>query len=90
MTLEKDGELESFQNIKDKYALGKNEFYRYLQLRDYYKKEIRRDSSIEVNNVIQIMIDSYKYTKIRIISTLYQALTANKHSTKYVKEKWEK
>ena len=44
-TLVKDGELESFQNMKDKYGLDKNEFYRYLQLRDYYRKEIKIDAS---------------------------------------------
>ena len=37
-TLKKDGALESFQNMKDIYSLDKREFYRYLQLRDYYKK----------------------------------------------------
>lgn len=38
--LVKDGQLESFQNIKEKYDLDKQEFYRYLQLRDYYMKKI--------------------------------------------------
>lgn len=42
---------------------------------------------MEVNGVIQIIISSYKGTKIRIISTLYQKLTASKHSTKYNKKR---
>ena len=75
--------------MKDKYDLDKRDFYRYLQLRDCYKKEIKRDPSVEVNGVIQIIISSYKGTKIRIISALYQKLTASKHSTKYIKERWE-
>ncbi len=88
-TLQKDGELESFQNMKDKYDLDKHEFYRYLQLRDYYKKEIRMDPSMEMNGVIQIIINSYNEIKNKIISALYQKLMMNKHSTKYIKEKWE-
>lgn len=85
----KDGQLESFQNIKDKYDLDKHEFYRYLQLRDYFMKEIRMDPSREVNGVIQIIINTYKETKVRIISGLFKKLISNKHSTKYTKEKWE-
>uniref|UniRef100_A0A3Q3ASL9 Reverse transcriptase domain-containing protein n=1 Tax=Kryptolebias marmoratus TaxID=37003 RepID=A0A3Q3ASL9_KRYMA len=88
-TLQKDGELESFQKMKDKYNLDKHEFYRYLQLRDYYRTEIKWDPSVEVNGVIEIVIKSFSGTKIKIISTLYQKLMMNKHSTKYVKEKWE-
>jgi hypothetical protein len=88
-TLEKDGALESFQNMKDIYSLDKREFYRYLQLRDYYKKEIEIDPSTEVNGVIQIIMNTYKGKKIRIISALYKTLTTTKHSTKYIKEKWE-
>lgn len=38
--LMKDGQLESFQNIKEKHDLDKHEFYRYLQLKDYFTKEI--------------------------------------------------
>ncbi len=34
-TLEEKGELESFQNMKDKYDLWEHDFHRYLQLRDY-------------------------------------------------------
>ena len=75
--------------MKDIYSLDKREFYRYLQLRDYYKKEIEIDPSTEVNGVIQIIMNTYKGKKIRIISALYKTLTTTKHSTKYIKEKWE-
>ena len=63
VSLEKDGALESFQNMKDIYSLDKREFYRYLQLRDYYKKEIEIDPSTEVNGVIQIIMNTYKGKK---------------------------
>ena len=34
-------------------------------------------------------MNTYKGKKIRIISALYKILTTTKHSTKYIKEKWE-
>jgi len=58
-TLEKKGELESFQDMKDKYDLGKHDFYRYLQLRDYYRRHIRGTPK-DVNEVIQTIINSYE------------------------------
>lgn len=35
------GELDSFQEMSDKYGLGKLDFFRYLQTRTYFNKEIR-------------------------------------------------
>lgn len=83
------GGLESFQNMRVKYDLGKHEFFRYLQLRDYYRKEIKVDPSTQVNVVIQTIISIYKDTNIRMISVLYQKLTINKNTSNYIKEKWE-
>ena len=59
-TLEKEKDLESFQNMRDKYDLSEHEFYRYLQLRDYYRKEIKIDPSMEVNGVIQTIISIFR------------------------------
>lgn len=39
-TITKDGQLMSFQDLKDRYTLKKTDFYQYLQLRDYYSKEV--------------------------------------------------
>ena len=66
--------------MRVKYDLGKHEFYRYLQQRDYYRKDIKMDPSMEVNGVIQTMISIYKDTKIRIVSALHQKLTINKNT----------
>ena len=89
--LVKDGRLESFESIRRKYELGAHEFYRYLQMRDYFKREIESDSPKEVNGVIQIIIKAYQDSNIRIISAMYRGLNTNdKHSTKYIKTKWEK
>uniref|UniRef100_A0A3Q2W8R1 Cadherin-7-like n=1 Tax=Haplochromis burtoni TaxID=8153 RepID=A0A3Q2W8R1_HAPBU len=36
----------SFQDLKDRYSLEKTDFYRYLQLRDYFSKEVRRGAGV--------------------------------------------
>lgn len=82
--LMKKRQLESFQNIKEKYDLNKHDFYKYLQLRNYFLKEIKMDPSGEMNGVIQTIINAYKETKVRIISRLYKKLIINKHSTEYI------
>lgn len=88
-TLEKDGKLESFQNIRDKYDLDAHDLYRYLLLRDYYRKTIRGDPSMEVNSMIQTVINVSKGKNFKAISKLYDNLTINKNTTNYIKEKWE-
>lgn len=50
----------------------KHEFFRYLQLRNYFRKEIRVDPSSEMNGVIKILIKAYKESKIKIISELHK------------------
>ena len=39
-------------------------------------------------SLLYFLLD-YKGNSIRLISALYQALTANENSTNYIKEKWE-
>lgn len=85
----KDGQLESFKKMKEKYDLDTHDFYRYLQLRNYIGKEIRSNTSGEINGVVQVVIKAYKDKKIKTISELYKSLIKNRHSTKYIKEKWE-
>ena len=86
-TIIENGKMQSFENLRKKYDLDKHEFFRYLQVRDYYDKEIKTDSMSEV---IKIMVQSYENKKCRVISALYQALMTGKQlSTLYLKEKWE-
>ena len=33
--------MQSFENLRAKYDLEKHDFFRYLQARDYYEKEIK-------------------------------------------------
>lgn len=89
--LENNGRLESFQNLEQRFELGRHDFFRFLQMRDYYNKEIQVGPSMEESNIIQIMIKAYKGSNIRMISALYKALiSADKHTTQNIKAKWEK
>ena len=87
--LENNGILESFTDLKGKYRLEKQDFFRYLQLRDYYNREIKGRPSMEVNGVIQIFKKIYRGKKLRFISAIYTALISDGFSTNYIKKKWE-
>lgn len=87
-TVSEDGQFLSFQELKTKYNLENRDFYRFLQLRDYFIKEIRPSETI--NEVIGVIIKSYKQKGSRPISAFYQALTeSRRESTLYIKAKWE-
>ena len=51
------------KKLKKNYDLDKHEFCRYLQLRNYYRKEIKMDPSREVNGLVQITSQHTKDTK---------------------------
>ena len=84
------GKIMSFQDLKTTYGLDWREFYKYLQIRDYYGKRIGQELSLEVNKVVQVMIDAYKENRVRTITILYKALMDGKNTTGYIKEKWER
>ena len=87
-TVSEDGQFLSFQDLKTKYSLENKDFYRYLQLRDYFTKERRSNETI--NKVIGIVIDSYKQKGSRPISAFYRALgESRKDSTLNIKAEWE-
>ena len=82
------GEMQSFQYLRD---LERGEHFTYLQVRDYYIKEIKMDKTTKQNGMIKVMIEAYEGKKGRGNSTLYQALLESRgNSTLYIKEKWEK
>ena len=68
------------------------DFYRYMQLRDYFCKKIRGANLREIPTIVQIFIDAYNSGNIKgLISKLYCGIISlNKDSTDYVKERWEK
>ena len=67
------------------------DLYRYLQLRHFYETEIKKDISLEGNDVIEVLTGSYKQTPSRIVSQLYKGLLKQQgRNTVYIKVKWEK
>ena len=57
-----------------------------VQLRDM--KDIK-ETSMDVNLVVQSMINEYNGCKSQIISITYQTSMDNKYTTNYIKEKWK-
>lgn len=70
---------------------GGGDYYRYIQVKDYYGKEIKIDKSVGRNPLIQLVVNAYEGKKVRAISALYQALHENRgNSTNYIKDKWDR
>ncbi len=47
--------------LKDNCNLGKQDFFRYLQLRQYFLKEIiKHETNNEPNEIIQLIVQAYK------------------------------
>ena len=44
--------LKSFQALKEKYNLENQDFFRYLQVRQYFMKEVREKETAESNEII--------------------------------------
>ena len=89
-TISSNTSLKSFQYLKDKHDLQNQDFYRYLQLRHHFDKNIKGQEP--VTDLVQILSEAYKGdTTKQLISKLYWSIqTAKKHSTNYIKIKWEK
>ena len=87
--VDKDG-LQSFTHICKSYRLGREDMFRYFQVRDYFNKGIKLTDNKDAN-LISVFIDAYnaKDTK-HLISQIYKRLQNSKnHSTIQVKQKWE-
>lgn len=86
-----NGKIQSYQTISDTFGLEKRDFYRYLQVRDYFNKKIK---SMEVKEcyLVNIFCNAYKIgDNKKLVSRLYCSMQASKNlSTEYIKQKWEK
>ena len=84
----RQGEMRSFEEIKKACDLTNQDFFRYLQIRDYYNKSIKQTS---IHPLVRIVSQAYGAVTPRAISVIYSSLMASKNnSTIYVKNKWEK
>ena len=84
------GEMRNFQDLKNTYGLKNLDLFRFLQMRDYYIKIIKKYAD-EIHPMVKVVVQSYNGVTPRAVSTLYSGLMkAKKDSTLYVKAKWEK
>lgn len=87
-----NGRFNSFEDLCQVYELGKEDFYRYLQIQHFFLKEIRPPDPAEPSVITQIFVDAYKSKNMKgIIGKLYKGFSLmNKNSTNYIRERWEK
>lgn len=83
--------LHTFKKLIDTYNLGKEDFFRYLQLRHHFDKHIKTTEE-KGRDLIRVFVDAYKgNTNRKLISRLYSYLQLDRGlSTMYVKKRWEK
>lgn len=82
--------LDTFQQLSDSYNLGKDDFFRYLQLRHHFNANISK--SQDRKPLINIFLDACKgkLSKKQISKTYSVLQKEKKLSTIYIKLKWEK
>lgn len=86
-----NGHFMSYQTLSDTFGLDKQDFYRYLQVRDYFNKKIKNKIKDD-SNLITVFADAYiKEENKKLVSKLYECIQNSKtHSSIYIKQKWEK
>ena len=83
--------FKSFRQLKNEFGMENGDLYRYLQLRHFCETEIKKEISLEGNDVIEVLTGAYKQTPSRIVSKLYKGLLKQQgRNTVYIKMKWEK
>ena len=84
-----DKGLMSFQQLSEMYKLGREDFYRYLQLRHHFNADIVCEK--EKSPLILLFIDVCKGLSKKQVSSVYSILQSErKLSTTYIKQRWEK
>lgn len=85
------GILHSFQFLQTEFGLEQTDFFRFLQLRDYFNKQCKSPqlSSTETD-LFHIVKSAFNSSLKKGISKLYNGmLNAQKETTIHVKNKWE-
>ncbi|XP_055488550.1 palmitoyltransferase ZDHHC21 isoform X1 [Leucoraja erinacea] len=83
------GNLLSFQQLKSKFKLNNNQYFKYLQVCDFMNKYIPRFQSTILDPLEEVMNINAESTKL--ISYLYNSiLNIELPSTEAIREDWEK
>ncbi|KAA0701446.1 hypothetical protein E1301_Tti024034 [Triplophysa tibetana] len=85
------GTIMSFESLQNKYGLGQENFYRYLQVRHYFDQNIKL--ALEKRNLgfLQTFLALTTSTSLnKLVSRLYKAIQESKEpNTEYIKRRWE-
>lgn len=90
-TLLQNGKFKDFDSCKTDFGLTNADFFRYLQLRNYFQQQIISRTDFG-DPVLGLFLMAYKNTLVKgAIGKLYKGLMTKKdNSTYHIKEKWEK
>lgn len=91
-SLTNKGILKDFQTLKREFSLEQQDFYRFLQLRNYFDK-CNKPPHVDLEDaILKEFLRSYSNESIKgAISRLYKGLLTKKpYTTEYIKNKWEK
>ena len=87
----KEGTFHSFEYLKKRYNLEQKDFYRYLQVRNYFNQNLRPNLGKIETGILKILLLASESPCTKIISKLYKAILHHKSgNTWYIKEKWER
>ena len=87
-----NGKVMSFQDLKDKFELYNQDFFRYLQIRDFLNKKLKQLQLYTRNEeIIDIFKNAYKDASYqKKISKIYQTLSnLKRNNTLHMKARWE-
>lgn len=87
------GILRQFQDLKNRFSLTNQDFYRFLQVRHYLNNIMKKEEVQQTNlGLLKIFLLSYRSDPGRgNISKIYKVLRELEGGdTAYIKEKWEK
>lgn len=87
-----EGTFQSFEALQKDYGLGRDDFFRYLQVRHYFNKNLKGALGKGELGFMEIIFSLIKpESNNKIISKLYNAIQISKQeNTEYIKKRWEK
>lgn len=88
----KEGGVDSFENIANKYGLPSNHFYRYLQVRSYLREKLQISTLGDLHPLLRYMVKTHQSHNLKnTTKQIYQILReSKKENLYYIKDKWEK
>lgn len=78
-----DNTLQSFQTLKDRYNLGKQDLFKHLQLQQYlyndaYLYRAKHETKSEPNVMIQLIVQAYTKGLKKIVPNTYQGIMGSR------------